>query len=80
MLYKKRKFDIRMWSLVHISDNPNQFDIYLFNEGYLRTSSSEYSVDNDNLFVHLTNNCLQVLDKSTYGLHEKGNTVSFKQF
>jgi hypothetical protein len=30
--------------------------------------------------VHLTNNCLQVKEKSTYGQHEKGNTVSFQLF
>jgi hypothetical protein len=47
-----------MWSLVHTRDNPNEFDIYFFNEGYLRTSSAEYDINADNLCVHLTNNCL----------------------
>jgi len=56
-----------MWCLVHITDNPNHFDIYFFNEGYLRTSSSEYDINAENLQVHLTNNCLQVLDKTTFG-------------
>ena len=30
--------------------------------------------------THLTNNCLQVKDKSTFGTHEVGNTVSFELF
>ena len=69
-----------MWVFVHITDNPSQFDIYFFNEGYLRTSSAEYDVHDDNIMVHLTNNCLQVQDKSTFGKHEVGNTVSFEEF
>lgn len=79
-MYKQRKFDIRMWAVLHITDNPSQFDIYFFNEGYLRTSSNEYNVHDDNIMVHLTNNCLQVQDKSTFGKHEVGNTVSFAEF
>lgn len=80
LVYKQRKFDIRMWAVLHITDNPSQFDIYFFNEGYLRTSSNEYNVHDDNIMVHLTNNCLQVQDKSTFGKHEVGNTVSFAEF
>ena len=80
LLYKQRKFDIRVWALVHITDNPSQFDIHFFTEGYLRTSSSEYDINADDLMIHLTNNCLQVQDKSTFGKHEVGNTVSFAQF
>jgi hypothetical protein len=34
----------------------------------------------DNEYIHLTNNCLQVKNKDTYGLHEEGNTISFEQF
>ena len=30
--------------------------------------------------THLTNNCLQVKDKTTFGAHEAGNTVSFDLF
>ena len=69
-----------MWVLVHVNENPSNFDIYFFKEGYLRTSSNEYNVDDENLYVHLTNNCLQVLEKSTFGQHEVGNTISFEIF
>lgn len=80
LLYRKRKFDVRMWALVHIQDNPEHFDIYFFKEGYLRTSSREYDLDDEDLTTHLTNNCLQVLDKAAFGQHEVGNTVSFELF
>lgn len=34
----------------------------------------------DDEFTHLTNNCLQIKNKETYGQHEEGNTISFEQF
>lgn len=80
LLYRKRKFDIRMWALVHIQDDPNKFNLYFFNEGYLRTSSNEYNINSEDIMTHLTNNCLQVKDKTTFGAHEVGNTVSFELF
>mmetsp|Transcript_27603 Transcript_27603/g.24282 ORF Transcript_27603/g.24282 Transcript_27603/m.24282 type:complete len:97 (-) Transcript_27603:957-1247(-) len=57
-------------------------DLYFFKEGYLRTSSTPYSLTNDNIddkFVHLTNNAVQKY-ASNYGEFEKGNQLSFKQF
>ena len=55
MLYRDRKFDIRIWAVV-----TDDFRIFVFKEGYLRTSSSEYDLKNTDNFVHLTNQCLQV--------------------
>lgn len=52
LLYKKRKFDIRVLALA-----TNEMELYYYNVGYMRTSSDEYSLDNKNKFVHLTNNC-----------------------
>lgn len=77
MLFKGRKFDIRTWGFAHSS---NEF--YFYNDGYLRTSSSEYTTDvnADDEYVHLTNNCLQIKNKDTYGMHEEGNVVSFGEF
>lgn len=49
-LYNGRKFDIRIWALV-----TDDFRIYLYKEGYVRTSSSGYNLKNKNNFVHLTN-------------------------
>lgn len=38
-LYKTRKFDIRIWALVTAD-----FRIYVYKDGYLRTSSTEYDL------------------------------------
>ena len=40
LLYKGRKFDIRVWAFAHSS-----LDFYFYNIGYLRTSSAEYSTE-----------------------------------
>jgi len=74
LLYKTRKFDIRVWALL-----TNDFQIYLFQEGYLRTSSSEYDTKDKSTQIHLTNQCLQV-HCAEYGQHEEGNTLTFAQF
>jgi hypothetical protein len=55
---------------------------YRFKEGYLRTSASEFKLDEndaDNQYVHLTNNAIQKYSKS-YGKFEDGNQMSFDQF
>ena len=75
LLYKGRKFDIRVWGL-----GTSQQDFYFFNDGYIRTSSFEYTSDLSDEYVHLTNNCLQMSDARNYGKHEQGNTVSFAEF
>ena len=55
-----------MWALVHVLDEPGKLNVYLFNEGYLRTSSQEYTLNSENLSVHLTNICLQSKEKQTF--------------
>lgn len=75
LLILNRKFDIRMWALV-----AHDHRCYLFQEGYIRLSGHDYSLnekDLDNLFIHLTNNAIQKKDKD-YGKHEEGNQMSFK--
>ena len=50
-------------------------DIYVFKEGYLRTSSSEFHIDLENVddqYVHLTNNAVQKFSEN-YGEFEDGN-------
>lgn len=57
MLIDKRKFDVRVWVLVTQEDK-----IYFFKEGYLRTSSETFSLEDeeiDKMYVHLTNNAVQ---------------------
>lgn len=43
LLYKTRKFDIRVWSLL-----TDDFRIYFYTQGYLRTSSLDYDTNNKN--------------------------------
>lgn len=74
MLFKGRKFDLRIWSLITCKN-----DLYVYKKGYLRTSSDDYSLENKNNYVHLTNNCLQKFGDN-YGKHEDGNTLGFEAF
>ena len=54
LLFKGRKFDIRMWAFAHSNS-----ELYYYDEGYLRTSSETYTMDDTtNEYIHLTNNCL----------------------
>lgn len=54
-------------------------NLYVYKRGYIRTSSSTYSLQDENKYVHLTNNCLQQKG-GDYGIHEDGNTISFEAF
>lgn len=49
-LYKERKFDLRIWAAV-----TEDFRVYVYKHGYVRTSSTQYDLANKNNFVHLTN-------------------------
>ena len=77
LLIHKRKFDIRVWVLLS-----QEADVFFFEEGYLRTSGSEFCVNLKNVddaFVHLTNNAVQKKSE-TYGAFEDGNQLNFAQF
>ena len=65
---------MRIWALV-----TEDFRIFVYKDGYLRTSSSEYDTNNRSNQVHLTHQCLQV-HCAEYGTFEEGNTLTFKQF
>lgn len=54
--------------------------VYLFKQGYIRTSSYKYSTDSATLSdnnIHLTNNAVQK-NNTEYGKYEDGNQLSFK--
>lgn len=75
MLYRERKFDIRIWVLIS-----HDQQVYIFKEGYVRTSSERYCLDDDQLdqvYVHLTNNAVQKYSKS-YGMFEEANILSLQ--
>lgn len=78
LLYRNRKFDIRCYVLVTIFNNNIQG--YLYKEGYLRTSCSEFSLSQVNdKFIHLTNDAIQK-NSPDYGKFEDGNKLSYQEF
>ncbi|CAI5771182.1 tubulin--tyrosine ligase isoform X2 [Podarcis muralis] len=71
-----RKFDIRSWVLVD-----HQYNIYLYREGVLRTSSEPYNSANFlDKTCHLTNHCIQKEYSKNYGRYEEGNEMFFEEF
>uniref|UniRef100_A0A7S1CF17 C2H2-type domain-containing protein n=1 Tax=Bicosoecida sp. CB-2014 TaxID=1486930 RepID=A0A7S1CF17_9STRA len=79
MLVGGRKFDVRIWALL-VDAGGRDFRVYVFPEGYVRTSSNAYSVDAADKFVHLTNYCLQSGEgNESFGAHEAGNTLTFAE-
>jgi hypothetical protein len=72
LLYRHRKFDIRLWAYATYKN-----ELFMAKEGILRVTSDEYSLNNENNFVHLTNICVQK-HGDNYGKHEEGNIVSFQ--
>ena len=77
LLFRGRKFDIRMWVLID-----HEMKVYLFKEGYLRTSGKSFTLEHKNIpdkSIHLTNNAIQKCLKG-YGDYEEGNQVSLYTF
>ena len=53
---------------------------FMYEEGYIRTSSYEYDLSNlSDRLIHLTNDAVQKRDKG-YGKYEPGNKMSFNEF
>ena len=74
-----RKFDIRMFGLAQIIGG-SHFRGYMFKDGYIRTSSYQFSlVDLEDRDVHLTNDAVQDRNDE-YGKYEQGNKISLKNF
>lgn len=49
---------------------------YWYREGYVRTSSSEYTLATNDCSIHLTNDAVQK-NMPDYGKYEKGNKISY---
>lgn len=61
-----------MWVLL-----THEMDVYMFSEGYIRTSSNSFTLSNlDDDLTHLTNNAVQKYG-AEYGKFEEGNQLSF---
>lgn len=76
---KKQTFfspTFRSWVLVD-----HQYNIYLYKEGVLRTSSEPYNSANFlDKTCHLTNHCIQKEYSKNYGRYEEGNEMFFEEF
>lgn len=76
LLYKRRKFDLRHYIMLNCSNGLMKG--YWFKEGYVRTTSSEYSLRQGLSSVHLTNDAVQK-NLPDYGKYEKGNKISYEE-
>jgi tubulin--tyrosine ligase len=70
-----RKFDIRTWVVVG-----TRYDVWLWQEGVLRTASERYDpFDLNNELAHLTNHCVQEKGPN-FSKYESGNEMWYHQF
>ena len=60
LLIENRKFDIRQWFMV---TNWNPLKLWIFHGGYARFCSTEFSLDDKNCNIHLTNQAIQSPEK-----------------
>lgn len=74
LLYKGRKFDMRIWVLLTY-----KMEVYVFREGHLKAASLNYDIENLNLFIHLTNFSVQKYNEN-FSKFEHGNEISFEDF
>jgi len=78
LLINKRKFDIRAYGF--LSSINGNLKGYWYQEGYLRTSSKEFTLNNlGNRMIHLTNDAVQK-KSDDYGKFEAGNKLSYIDF
>lgn len=67
-----RKFDIRVFALFVSHARTGKIRGYFYDEGYLRTSSKEFSLDRwDSRMVHLTNDAVQKISSDLLNLQIK---------
>ena len=75
-LYQGRKFDLRHYLM--ITSTLGKIRGYFYQEGYVRTTSYPYSLENGNPGVHLTNDAIQKY-LPNYSKYEKANKISYEQ-
>ena len=74
LLYNGRKFDLRTYMM--ITHHNGKTKAYWYQEGYVRTSSSFFTLDETDPYVHLTNDAVQQ-HADGYGRFEEGNKLSY---
>ena len=75
LLITGRKFDIRAYAVV-----TSNLECYFYQDGYLRTSCQEFTMDNvEDRNIHLTNWAVQKKAED-HGNFEDAGQMDFKQF
>ena len=74
LLYKGRKFDMRIWVLL-----THTMKVFVFKEGHLKTCSIEYNLNSKDAYAHITNYSFQKYN-TNFQKYEKGNEVPFFEF
>ena len=74
LLYRGRKFDMRIWVLLTYT-----MKVYVFKEGHLKTCSIEYNLNSKDVYAHITNYSFQKYN-TNFQKYEKGNEVPFFEF
>ena len=73
LLYNGRKFDTRFWVLL-----THKMEIYLFKEGHLKATSFNFTLENTDLYIHLTNYSVQKYSDK-FETFEHGNEISLDE-
>lgn len=76
LLYNRRKFDLRHYIMITCVNGIIKG--YWYQEGYVRTTSNEYSLKDNCGAIHLTNDAIQK-NLPDYGKYEKGNKISYEE-
>ena len=76
LLYQGRKFDIRIWVLFI---SCQEEDVYIFKQGHLKATCTQYDPDSTDLYVHLTNYSVQKYNEN-FSKIEIGNEIPFSSF
>lgn len=75
LLYKGRKFDIRLFAMLKGADS----SMYIWPNFFCRTSSYKFNLDDPNLYIHVTNNAIQKKGPD-FERYEKGNILTYEEF
>lgn len=76
LLIQRRKFDIRAYAM--LTSVNGRLQGYWYRQGYLRTSSRDFSLKSKSKYIHLTNDAVQKKAED-YGRFEAGNKVRTPQ-
>lgn len=77
LLINQRKFDIRAFGLM--TSTNGLLKGYFYEDGYIRTSSKEYTSRSNDIFIHLTNDAVQKKSED-FGKFENSNKLSYNDF